>query len=170
MKRAVVAVLALTMPALAMAARLPGNLVPFKAEHVCAGRAEVLVRGKADEALSKNAQDTLTKLVTSLKLGAGAFYTDCPAWLSYRAQVTGDGNGNSVYAATLSLVTPKLGTSALGNLKDEQFPYDGGFEFVTLWSDLGSNVASGAENLAFKLRAELVAQMDDFSADWKAKH
>ncbi|MFC3831634.1 MULTISPECIES: hypothetical protein [Deinococcus] len=169
MSRVLLAVLALAA-GVAGAARLPANLEPFEAEHVCAGRAEVLVRGKTDDALTRNAQETLTKLVASLKLGGGAAYTDCPAWLSYRAHVTGDGNGNTVYAATLSLITPSLGTSALHNLKDDEFPYDGGFEFVTLWSGLGAGTATGAENLAFRLRAELVSQMDDFGSDWKAKH
>lgn len=163
------ALLGLTALSVASAARLPPNLEPFKPEHVCAGPAEVLVRGKADAVLTKNAQDTLTKLVGLQKLGS-ATYTDCPAWLSFRAQVVSDADGRLVYAAVLSLVTPKLGTSALNNLKDEEFEYDGGFEFVTLWSDLGTSMAFNAENLAFRLRAELVSQMENFGTDWKHKH
>lgn len=169
MSRALLALLSLTALSVSAAARLPANLEPFEAEQVCAGRAEVLVRGKADENLTKNAQETLTKLVQMQHLG-GDTYTDCPAWLSFRAQITSDADGRSVYAATLSLVTPQLATTALHNLKDDEFPYDGGFEFVTLWSDLGAGTASSADNLAFKLRAELVSQVDDFKADWKQKH
>lgn len=163
------ALLELAALSVAAAARLPANLEPFKPEQVCAGRAEVLVRGTADSALTKTAQDTLAKLASLHKLGSDA-YTDCPAWLSFRAQVVTGAGGGLVYAAVLSLVAPKLSTSALHNLKDDEFPYDGGFEFVTLWSDLGASTAANTENLALRLRAELVSQMDAFGADWKQLH
>lgn len=152
----------------ASAARLPANLEPFSPAQVCVGRADVTLRGKPDTALTKNLQDALTKLAGQQNLGSGA-YTSCPAWLAFRAQVT-EVDGRLIYAATLSLVTPNLGTSALGNLQNEEFEYDGGFEFVNLWSDLGAGAATTAENLAFRLRAELVSQLGSFASDWKSTH
>lgn len=163
------AVAALAALTTASAARLPVNLEPFNTSQICAGRAEVTLRGRTDDGLTRAAQETLTKLVQTQRLGSGP-YSGCPAWLAYRAQVTSDVDGRLVYAATLSLIAPKLGTTALENLKGEAFEYDGGFDFVTLWSDLGGGTAANAENLAFRLRADLVAQMDAFGVDWKQKH
>ena len=67
-------------------------------------------------------------------------------------------------------MTPRLQTAALENLRSESFDYDGGFEYVTLWSAAGFNTAASLDNLGFKLRAEVVSQMGDFSADWKQVH
>ena len=165
--------LALVLAALpvASASRLPANLEPFEPRHVCVGRAEVQLRGKADDTLSKAAQDTLGKLASAMKLNPeGASYTTCPAWLYFRVEAGNDADGGLVYAASLSLVTPKVQTKAIENLKSDAFDYDGGFEYVTLWSDTGYNTAANQENLGFKLKAEVVAQMGDFTADWKKTH
>lgn len=164
------AVLALAALSVASAARSPANLEPFATEQVCVGRAEVLVRGQPDGKLTGAAQELLAKLAAGHKLSATT-YTDCPAWLSYRVEVGNTGQGGlMVYGATLSLVTPRLETRALGNLKDETFDYDGGFEDVTLWSMGGQDIAPDAENLAFRLRARLIDLMDSFGADWKKTH
>ncbi|ULH17566.1 hypothetical protein MF271_21180 (plasmid) [Deinococcus sp. KNUC1210] len=171
MKPMFASALSLALLSSAVAARLPTNLEPFKTGHVCVGRAEIQVRGKADDKLGQMAQDTLTKLAASLKLNeSGESYTACPAWLSFHAESGNDADGKLVYASTLSLVTPKVQAKALGNLKDETFDYDGDFEYVTLWSETGYNTAATLDNLSFKLRADLVAQMGDFSADWKKAH
>ncbi|SMB97547.1 hypothetical protein [Deinococcus hopiensis] len=160
--------LALAVLSGASAARLPTNLKPFEADQVCVGRAEVVVRGKADGKLTQMTQDTLTKLAASMRLNPdGESYTACPAWLSFRVEAGNTADGGLVYSAILSLVTPKVQTKAVENLKSESFDYDGGFEYVTLWSDTGYNTATNLDNLGFKLRAEVVSQMDDFSADWK---
>lgn len=156
---------ALTLLPPAGAARLPANLAPFDANGVCVGRADVQVRGKPDAALAAAAQEVLGQLASAQKLG-GADYTSCPAWLVFTAEAGHAAGGGLVYAATLGLVVPKLRTSALESLRHEAFGYDGGFEFVTLWSATGYNTAADAENLRFKLRAEVVAHMDAFRADW----
>lgn len=164
------AVLALTVLGSAAAARTPANLEPFDLDQVCVGSAEVTVRGQPDQALTKAAQDLLGKLAGGQKLGTAA-YTGCPAWLHWRVEAGNTGQGTlMVYGATLSLVSPKLETKALGNLKDETFDYDGGFEYVTLWSASGQDIAQGAENLAGRLRARLVDQMGTFAEDWKKAH
>lgn len=155
----------------ASASRLPANLEPFGPEQVCVGRAEVQVRGKADANLTQAAQDVLKQLGTSLKLGAaGGSYTACPAWLYFQVNAGNEGGGGLVYAATLSLVAPGVQTKALENLQNESFDYDGGFEYVTLWSETGYNTAANLENLSFKLRAEVVSQMDAFSASRQKSH
>lgn len=154
----------------ANAARLPANLAPFDPNGVCVGRADVQVRGKADAALASAAQEVLKQLAASQKLGAGD-YTSCPAWLFFTVEAGNAANGGLVYAATLSLVAPKVRTSALESLRGESFDYDGGFEFVTLWSETGFDTAADAENLRFKLRAAAVSGMDAFKADWaRSRH
>lgn len=164
------AVLALFALESAFAARLPANLEPFTAQQVCVGRAEVLVRGQPDPKLTGAAQELLGKTAAAQKLGTNA-YADCPAWLSYRVEVGHTGHdGLLVYGATLQLVTPRLDTKALGNLKNETFDYDGGFEYVTLWNAQGHDIAFDAQNLAFRLRASLIDLMDTFAADWKKAH
>ncbi|THF68172.1 hypothetical protein E7T06_17720 [Deinococcus sp. Arct2-2] len=162
--------LALATLASASASRLPANLEPFGPEQVCVGRAEVLVRGQPDKKLTQAAQELLNKTATTQKLSTTS-YTECPAWLSYRVEVANTGQDKLlVYGATLSLVTPKLETKAVGNLKDETFDYDGGFEYVTLWDAGGQDIAFDTENLAFRLRARLLDLMDTFAADWKKTH
>lgn len=164
------AVLALSILSAASAARTPANLEPFDLDQVCVGRAEVLVRGQSDKKLTGAAQELLAKLAAGQKLATTA-YTACPAWLSYRVEVGNTGQDKlMVYGATLSLVTPKLETKALGNLKDETFDYDGGFEYVTLWNMAGQDIAFDAENLAFRLRARLIDLMGTFAEDWKKAH
>ncbi|MFC4453898.1 hypothetical protein [Deinococcus sonorensis] len=163
--------LALAALSVASATRLPSNLEPFETKHVCVGRAEVQLRGKADDKLGQAAQGIMNQLASSMKLNPdGENYTACPAWLYFKVDAGNNADGGLVYSASLSLVTPKVDTKALGNLKDESFDYDGGFEYVTLWSDTGYNTAASMDNLSFKLRAEVVAQMGDFTADWKKAH
>ncbi|BDP44462.1 hypothetical protein DAETH_44310 (plasmid) [Deinococcus aetherius] len=165
------ATLALAALSGAFAARSPSNLEPFGKEQVCVGRAEVLLRGQPDKALTKVAQDRLDRLGASLGLGkAGQNYTSCPAWLSFRAEAGNDGNGKLVYHATLSLVTPKVQTKAIENLRSEAFDYDGGFEYVSLWDRTHASIAFDVENLSFRVGAEVVSQMDDFGTDWKKTH
>lgn len=164
------AALALTALSVAVAARSPANLEPFGTEQVCVGRAEVLLRGEPNAAMTKVAQDRLNSLGTSLGLGKGQTYTDCPAWLSFRAEAGNDGNGRFVYHAVLSLVTPGLQTRALENLKSESFDYDGGFEYVTLWDRVHAGTAASADTLSFAIGAEVVSHMGDFGTDWKKTH
>ncbi|GBF06764.1 hypothetical protein DAERI_100127 [Deinococcus aerius] len=162
--------LALAALSIAAAARSPANLEPFGKEQVCVGRAEVLLRGQPDQAMTKVAQDKLNGLAAALGLGQGQNYTTCPAWLAFRAEAGGDGGGRLVYHATLSLVTPGLQTKALENLRSESFEYGGGFEYVTLWDRTHASIAFDAGNLSFRLGAEVVSQMGDFSADWQKTH
>ena len=164
------AALALTALSAASAAHSPANLEPFGTEQVCVGRAEVLLRGQPNAAMTKVAQDRLASLGASLGLGKGQSYTNCPAWLTFRAEAGNDGNGRFVYHAVLSLVTPGLQTKALENLKSERFDYDGGFEYVTLWDRVHAGTAASADNLSFAIGAEVVSHMGDFSADWKKTH
>ncbi|MFB9993364.1 hypothetical protein ACFFLM_15455 [Deinococcus oregonensis] len=162
--------LALAVLTSASASRLPANLEPFGQEQVCVGRAEVIVRGQPDKKLTQAAQELLNKTAAAQKLSATS-YTDCPAWLSYRVEVGNTGQDKlMVYGATLSLVTPKLETKAVGNLKNETFDYDGGFEYVTLWDAGGQDIAFDAENLTFRLRARLLDLMDSFATDWRKSH
>ncbi len=171
MKHVLSLILALATLTPVSAARLPANLEPFGPEQVCVGRAEVELRGQADAKLTQAAQDVFNQLGVSLKLGkSGSSYTACPAWLSFQVKAGNEGSGGLVYAATLSLITPGVQTKALENLQNESFDYDGTFEYVTLWSETGYDTAASVENLKFKLRAEVVSQMDAFSADWKKKH
>ncbi|WP_157465421.1 hypothetical protein [Deinococcus apachensis] len=170
MKAILSAVLTLTALSAASAARSPANLEPFGAEQVCIGRAEVLLKGQPNAAMTKVAQDKLNSLGASLGLGKGQTYTDCPAWLTFRAEAGNDGNGRFVYHAVLSLVTPKLQTKALENLKSESFDYDGGFEYVTLWDRMHAGAITGQDSLSFALGAEVVSQMGDFGTDWKKTH
>lgn len=164
------AVLALAALSGASAARSPANLEPFAPEQVCVGRAEVLLGGQPNAAMTKVAQDRLNALGASLGLGRGQNYTDCPAWLSFRAEAGNDGNGRFVYHAVLSLVTPGLQTKALENLKSESFDYDGGFEYVTLWDRVHAGAIAGQDSLSFAIGAEVVSHMGDFGADWKKTH
>ncbi|MDB5046131.1 MAG: hypothetical protein JWQ08_2181 [Deinococcus sp.] len=158
------------LPGAASASRLPANLEPFGLDQVCVGRAEVQVRGKLDATLTKAAQDLLKQSAAGQKLSSVA-YTECPAWLAWQVEVGNTGQDQlMVYGATLSLVTPKLDTKALGNLKEETFDYDGGFEYVTLWSAAGQDIAFDAQNLAFRLRAQLIDLMGSFATDWKKSH
>ncbi|WP_146237228.1 hypothetical protein [Deinococcus yavapaiensis] len=161
---------ALALPALsvAFAARIPANLEPFAAQQVCIGRAEVLLKGELNAAMTKVAQDRLDALGASLKLGKD--YTSCPAWLTFHAEAGNDGNGRFVYQGVLSLVAPKLQTKALESLRHESFDYDGGFEFITLWDRADVGVITGQDSLSFAIGAEVVSHMGDFSVDWKKTH
>ncbi len=165
------------LPALALAAptasatRSPANLAPFNAGHVCVGRADVQVGDQPNAALTQTAQDALTKLAASLQLnGANQPYTDCPAWLFFQARAQRDADGHLVYASTLSLIAPGVHVQSLADLKGDAFPYDGDFEYVNLWSETDAHMAFDLDNLAFRLRADVVSGMDAFSADWKRSH
>lgn len=169
MNRAPLLLMAALLASVASASRQPVNLEPFAADQVCLGSVNVQVRGQGDARLAESLQGTLRKLGAGLKFSS-APYVGCPAWITVSAWVKGDGNGRFVYAATLALITPKVETRALGNLKDERFEYDGGLDFVTLWSSTGYNIAATSDDLTFRLTAEVVDQFGVFQHDWRARH